>query len=92
MAAKKYDFTCIEETKLYTLEEAERILNRRKIMEENNKKRIRNYFIKQKLCGMVIVAAGIFCPIVTGGDATFSLLAFPIGFGLLLSKQKIMTF
>lgn len=50
------------------------------------------YFIKQKLCGVVMFIIGIVCPILFDGDVTFSLFAIPTGIGLLVTKQQIMTF
>ena len=67
--------------RLYTLDEAEKIINRRRI-----------YFLKQRLCGLLMMIIGIICPIVFDGDATFSLLALPMGIGLLVTKQRVMSF
>lgn len=50
------------------------------------------YFIKQKLCGLAMIVIGIICPILLDGDATFSLIAIPIGIGLLVTKQRLMDF
>lgn len=67
--------------RLYTLDEAEEIISRRRF-----------YFMKQKLCGILMMAIGIICPIVFNGDATFSLIVVPIGIGLLVTKQQVMNF
>lgn len=78
---KEYD-ACDQNTiRLYTLDEAEKIINRRRI-----------YFMKQKLCGILMMTIGIICPIVFDGDATFSLIAVPMGLGLLVTKQQVMSF
>lgn len=50
------------------------------------------YFIKQRLCGAVMLVIGIISPIILDGDATFSLFAVPMGIGLLLTNQQVMTF
>ena len=39
----------------------------------------RAYFLKQKLCGVVLAAIGIIVPIVCDGDATSILLLVPMG-------------
>ena len=39
----------------------------------------RTYYIKQKLSGLTMAAVGIIAPILLDGDATFSLIALPLG-------------
>lgn len=85
--------------KLYTLEEAKKIIE-----EENKQKTIRMakrkarkraetiYYMKQKLSGLTMVAIGIITPILLGGDATFSLVALPLGIWLIFTKEKAMMF
>ena len=50
------------------------------------------YYIKQKLSGLIMAAVGIITPILLDGDATFSLIALPLGIWLLFTKQKVMMF
>ena len=83
----------------YTLEQARQIIS-----EENRQKAIRRteqkarkkaetiYYIKQKLSGLTLAAVGIITPILLDGDATFSLIALPLGIWLLFTKQKVMMF
>lgn len=52
----------------------------------------RRYYIKQKLSGLTVVAIGIITPITCNGDATFSLIALPLGIWLLFTKEKVMMF
>ena len=52
----------------------------------------RKYFIKQKLSGLTVAAIGIITPIICNGDATFSLIALPLGIWLMLTKEKVMMF
>ena len=52
----------------------------------------RAYFLKQKLCGVVLAAIGIIIPIVCDGDATASLLLVPMGLFVLFTKEKVMLF
>ena len=85
--------------KLYTLEEAKKIIE-----EENKQKAIRMakrkarkraetiYYMKQKLSGLTMVAIGIITPILLGGDATFSLVALPLGIWPIFTKEKVMMF
>ena len=83
----------------YTLEQARQI-----IAEENRQKAIRRaeqkarkraetiYYIKQKLSGLTMAAIGIITPILLDGDATFSLVALPLGIWLLFTRKKVMMF
>ena len=52
----------------------------------------RKYYIKQKLSGLTMTAIGIITPILFGGDATFSLIALPLGIWLVITKEKVMMF
>ena len=52
----------------------------------------RAYFLKQKLCGLVLAAIGIIVPIICDGDATASLLFVPMGLFVLFTKEKVMLF
>lgn len=52
----------------------------------------RIYYIKQKLSGLIMAAAGIIAPIVCDGDATVSMIALPLGIYLLITKEKVMMF
>ena len=83
----------------YTLDQARQI-----IAEENRQKAIRGaerktrkraetiYYIKQKLSGLTMAAVGIITPILLDGDATFSLIALPLGIWLLFTKEKAMIY
>ena len=52
----------------------------------------RRYYIKQKLSGLTMATVGIITPILFGGDATFSLIALPLGIWLMFTKEKVMMF
>ena len=52
----------------------------------------RAYFLKQKLCGLVLATIGVIVPIVCDGDATASLLLIPMGLFVLFTKEKVMLF
>lgn len=83
----------------YTLDQARQI-----IAEENRQKSIRMakrkarkraetiYYMKQRLSGLTMTAIGIITPILLNGDATFSLIALPLGIWLLSTRKKIMMF
>lgn len=73
---KEYDAYDQDTIRLYSIEEAEKIISRRRL-----------YFLKQRVYGILMMAIGIICPIVFDGDATFSLIIIPMGIGLLVTKQ-----
>lgn len=52
----------------------------------------RRYYIKQKLSGLIMAVIGIITPILLDGDATFLLIALPLGIYLLFTKEKVMMF
>ena len=52
----------------------------------------RAYFLKQKLCGLILAAIGIIVPVICDGDATASLLLVPMGLFVLFTKEKVMLF
>lgn len=74
----------------YTLEQARQIIaeeNRQEAIKQSKQKAKRKAEIidclKQKLSGLVMVAIGIAMPLLDGGDATFSLIAIPLGIFLM---------
>lgn len=77
---------------VYTYEEWLKEYNHR-----NTKRRIRQraehlYYIKQRLLGAITTIMGIVAPFILDGEATFSLVALPLGIFLLMTKEKVMTF
>lgn len=77
---------------LYMLSEAEKIIDYNRSNARKKQKVERLYYIKQRLSGIVMLIIGIFTPFLLDGDATFSLLAVPMGIGLIITKQKVMMF
>lgn len=77
---------------VYTYEEWLKEYNRR-----NTKRRIKQrtehlYYTRQRVLGVMTTIMGIAAPFVLDGEATFSLVALPLGIFLLLTKEKVMTF
>lgn len=77
---------------VYTYEEWLKEYNCREI-----KRRIRQrteylYYTKQRLSGAIMAAIGIITPFILDGDATFSLVALPLGIFLMLTREKVMTY
>ena len=82
--AIKLNTETINETKTYS--EFEKIYTQKQ--RKRNSKRA--YYIKQKLSGLTMAAIGIITPILLDGDATFSLIALPLGIWLLVTKEKVV--
>lgn len=51
---------------------------------------MKKYYIKQKISGAIIALIGILTPIFDNGNATFTLLALPLGLYLIGTKEKVM--
>ena len=73
-----------EET--YTLREAKRIINAKRQV----KRESLLYKAKQKLLGLLAIAASIASPLLLDGDATISLFMLPLGLYLLFTKEKVI--
>ena len=77
---------------VYTYEERLKEYNRRETQRRIRQRTERLYYMKQRLSGVIMTVIGIIMPFVLDGDATFSLVAFPLGIFLLLTQEKVMTF
>lgn len=75
---------------LYTLTEAEKIIDYNRSEVKLKRKAERVYYIKQKISGLIMLTIGIITPLLLDGDATFSLFAVPMGIGLIITKKKVM--
>ena len=73
-----------EET--YTLSEAKRIIN----AERQAKRETLLYKTKQKLFGLLAIAASIASPLLLDGDATISVIMLPLGIYMLFTKEKVI--
>lgn len=77
---------------VYTYEEWLKEYNRREAKRRIRQRTEHLYYMKQRISGAVMAAIGIVTPFILDGDATFSLIALPLGIFLLLTKEKVMTF
>ena len=73
-----------EET--YTLSEAKRIIN----AERQAKRESLLYKTKQKLLGLLAIAASIASPLLLDGDATISVIMLPLGIYMIFTKEKVI--
>lgn len=77
-------------SEMYTLTESEKLIDLQRARKSRMKARERWYFIKQKLCGVVLLACGGVIPMIdkdAGMPAVFSML---LGIALIVSKDKMM--
>lgn len=54
-------------------------------------RRKKRYFLKQKLSGLVMIAIGVISVMLLA-DATFAVIAVPLGLYLIVTKEKVMMF
>ena len=76
----------ITREKTYTLSEAKRIIN----AERKVKRESLLYKAKQKLLGLLAIAASIASPLLLDGDATISLIMLPLGIYMVFTKEKVI--
>ena len=76
---------------LYTLTEAQHILNQNKQRNKARKRSKTAYYIKQKLFGVMLLLVGAVTPFLIG-DLTASIISVPLGILLLVTDEKIVMF
>ena len=77
---------------VYTYEEWLKEYNRRETKRRIRQRTEQLYYMKQRLSGVIMTVIGIVTPFVLDGDATFSLVALPLGIFLMMTREKVMTF
>ena len=77
---------------VYTYEEWPKEYNRRETKQRIRQRTEHLYYMKQRISGTIMAAIGIVSPFILDGDATFSLIALPLGIFLLLTQEKVMIF
>lgn len=76
---------------VYTYEEWLKEYNRRETKRRIRQRTKRLYYMKQFFSGFILASIGILSPAVLN-DATISLIAFPLGIFLILTRERVMTF
>ena len=64
---------------VYTYEEWFKEYNRREAKRRIRQRTEHLYYMKQRISGTIMAAIGIVSPFILDGDATFSLIALPLG-------------
>ena len=92
-----YNKTSNATIEYYTLDQAREILReeaRQKRLarqrRETEKKERFLYFLKQKMMGIIMIIISILIPIVCDGDATASLITFPLGLYMLFTREEVI--
>lgn len=77
---------------LYTLTEAEKIIDLKRSMRSRLKSNQRTYFFKQRACGVIMIILGCLMPVIDRESCVPAIVCIAIGLGLLITRQKVMTF
>lgn len=77
---------------VYTYEEWLKEYNRRETKRRIRQRTEQLYYMKQRLSGVIMTVIGIVTPFLLDGDATFLLVALPLGIFLMMTREKVMTF
>lgn len=77
---------------VYTYEEWLKEYNRQEAKRRIRQRTEHLYCMRQRLLGVIMTAIGIVTPFLLDGDATFSLVALPLGIFLMMTREKVMTF
>ncbi len=63
---------------------------RRDQQRERRRQRRRQYFLKQRLTGVFLLALTALAVILTGGDATIAVITVPLGLYLAFTKEMVI--
>lgn len=87
---KEIKTSCYEP--LYTLTEAEKIIDLQRTRRKRTKARMGIYFIKQKLCGVIMIVLGCSIFVIDSTAGMAAIICIVIGIGLVVTRQMMMTF
>ena len=87
---KEIKTSCYEP--LYTLTEAEKIIDLQRARRNRTRTRMRVYFIKQKLCGVIMIVLGCSIFVIDSTAGMAAIICIVIGIGLVVTRQMMMTF
>lgn len=77
---------------LYTLTEAEKIIDLQRARKNRTHKRIMIYFIKQKLCGALMIILACVIAVIDNTAGMAAIICIVIGIGLIITRQMVMIF
>lgn len=76
---------------LYTLSEAEKIIDYRRHKESRKAKQKRLYYIKQKMVGAAMIILSVVMLFFLDGDITAAIIPFVLGIGLIITSERVLT-
>lgn len=77
---------------LYTLTEAEQIIDLQRARSARHKVAMRTYYLVQRACGLVFVIIGCLLPLFDRTTGMESIICVLIGIGLITTRQMVMMF
>ena len=77
---------------LYTLTEAEKIIDLQRARRNRTKTRLRVYFIKQKLCGVIMIVLGCAISAIDRTAGMAAIVCIVIGMWLVATRHMVMMF
>ena len=77
---------------LYTLTEAEQIIDLQRARSARRKAAMRTYYFVQRVCGLLFVIIGCLLPIIDNTTGMESIICVLIGVGLIITRQMVMMF
>lgn len=77
---------------LYTLTEAEKIIDLQRARRSRNQKRVIICFIKQRTCGALMIVLGCVVAVIDNTAGMAAIVCIVIGIGLVITRQIVMMF
>lgn len=77
---------------LYTLTEAEKIIDLQRSRRSKNQRQVSICFIKQRLCGVLLIVLGCVVAVIDNTAGMAAIVCIVIGIGLVITRQIVMMF
>lgn len=87
---KEIKTSCYEP--LYTLTEAEKIIDLQRSRRSKNQRQVSICFIKQRLCGVLLIVLGCVVAVIDNTAGMAAIVCIVIGIGLVITRQIVMMF
>ena len=87
---KEIKTSCYEP--LYTLTEAEKIIDLQRARAARRKAAQRTYYVIQKICGLIFIVLGCLFSIIDNTAGMGAIICVLIGIGLITTRQMVMMF
>ena len=87
---KEIKTSCYEP--LYTLTEAEKIIDLQRSRRSKNQKRVSICFFKRRACGALMIVFGCVVAVIDNTAGMAAIVCIAIGIGLVITRQIVMMF